>query len=177
MDGVLADFFTAALRKMNAREEATRGLPISPEIYRDYQEFDMAKVFDCSPATFWQTIDRPGFWQTMHPMPHARQLMEKLKLTNLPIYIASSPSMSPHCIPEKIAWLYHHFKIKVNQCMFGSAKQLMARPDALLIDDLEKNCLAFRTAGGRAAHVPSNWNTNNLSFAHIWEPISNQLYV
>jgi hypothetical protein len=37
-------------------------------------------------------------------------------------------------------------------------KELLARPDTLLIDDNEKNISAFRKSGGMAITVPRPWN-------------------
>jgi hypothetical protein len=65
--------------------------------------------------------------------------------------------------------------IKMTDCMFGSAKHLMAKPDVLLIDDLQKNVDKFIDAGGQAVCVPSNWNTLDLNFSHIWSKIEPKL--
>jgi len=172
MDGVLSDFFSAALFRLN---EYT-GRQLSHRNYvKYYGEFAMEVPFEMSPNAFWTVIDNENFWRDMHVTPWAHMLMDCLKDLRVPIYIATSPSAKAHCIVEKKAWLQTHFKIRTSQCMFGSAKHLMAKPGALLIDDYPKNVEAFRTAGGDAVCVPSNWNTLNLDFKQIWRPIQTHL--
>lgn len=172
MDGVIADFVTSALARLNANSDQP---PITAETYATLQEFDMAKVFGVSTYKFWQTIETNNFWANLAPMPHASLLLSKLRETNIPIVIASSPSFHASCVPSKIAWLYYHFGINITDCMFGRKKHLMANPGTLLIDDLQKNVAKFIFAGGQAVCVPSNWNTHNLTFSDIWSKIEPQL--
>ena len=173
MDGVLADFFTPALSRLNAHSERA---PTPADTYRANFGFDMAAAFSITPEKFWQLIDTEDFWRKLTPLPHAKRLIAAVRGTGIPFFVASSPSMGYHCVPQKMAWLYHHLGIKQTQCMFGSAKHLMARPGALLIDDLDKNCDAFVGAGGSAVLLPSNWNKADIRFEEdIWSKIAPHL--
>ncbi len=176
MDGVLANFFTAALVKLNEAESPSCFCITEKEYAINVQIFDMAEAFEITPTQFWSTIDTPGFWRKLYPMKWAFTLEDHLRQTGLPVYISSSPSAQAHCIPEKLAWLYRHFNIRETSCMFGSAKHLMAKPGALLIDDRQKNCDKFIEAGGDAVCVPSNWNTYDMSWDTLWKPIKAKLY-
>lgn len=168
MDGVIADFFTEALARCNAFKGRN---PMTAEEYRQDPAFDMAGKFEMTDTEFWKAIDCDDFWLKLKPMPHAEDLIHYITTLRIPFYIASSPSMSPLCIPQKLQWLDQHFGIKSTQCMFGSAKFLMAKPENLLIDDLDHNVDKFISHGGRAVLLPSNWNTENLSFLHILDAL------
>lgn len=172
MDGVLADFFTPALARCNNASLTTIS---ATEYVESGFGFDMAKVFCITPKKFWQAIDWDAFWSNLVPFRHAGQLIDALYETGLPVYISSSPSQGRDCVPDKIEWLRRYLSVPMTACMFGSAKHLMARPGALLIDDYAKNCDAFIEAGGDAVCVPSNWNTLDLTFADVWAPISEKL--
>lgn len=169
MDGVLADFFTSALKALNANSKRD---PITPQQYVEKQEFAMDKVFNITASKFWQTIETNDFWQNLKPMEHADNLLSYLRMFKIPIVIASSPSFHSTCIPSKVAWLYHYYGIRVTDCMFGSKKYLMAKPGTLLIDDSQKNIDNFIHHEGQAVCIPSNWNTHNLTFADIQSKIS-----
>jgi len=173
MDGVLADFFTSALSRLNAHSECD---PMPTDTYLAHHGFDMAAAFGVTPEKFWQLIDTEDFWRGLKPLPHAKRLIAAVKDTGIPFFVASSPSQGYHCVPQKTAWLYHHLGVKQRQCMFGSAKHLMARTGALLVDDLDKNCEAFTQAGGAAVLIPSNWNKADIRFEEdIWSKISPHL--
>jgi len=154
MDGVLADFFNSALlacRNANLTELT------SAEYQETVAEFNMAAAFDISQERFWSTIDVGSFWESLNVMPGALDLYDTLAV-RYRVTIASSPSLNPECIPQKIRWLKKH-DLTVTDCMFGSRKDLMARPGNVLIDDYPGNVEKFRAAGGQAILVPSNWNT------------------
>lgn len=176
MDGVLADFFGAAITRLNGYT----GRSITPESYVEHHSgvYDLEEVYGITSRQFWEAVDKPGFWLGMEPMPHARGLLDFLiGECRFDVFISSSPSMSDHCVAEKRRWLDRHLKFPASRCMFGSAKHLMARPDALLVDDLPKNCDRFVVYGGRAACVPSNWNTpaHELTLEAITNTITAQL--
>lgn len=59
--------------------------------------------------------------------------------------------------------------------MLGSKKWLLAKPDHLLIDDLDKNVHQFILHGGNATLVPSDWNTFDLTFDKVWNKIKPNL--
>lgn len=66
-----------------------------------------------------------------------------------------------------------------NVCTFaitGKKKYLLAREDALLIDDSKPNCDSFIGNGGSAALVPSDWNTLDLSYNMVWNKIAKHLF-
>ncbi|MBV6513810.1 MAG: hypothetical protein FMNOHCHN_03366 [Ignavibacteriaceae bacterium] len=170
MDGVLADFFSDSLLRLNKKFRSKES-PITIEEYLESPSFDMAQKFGISAGEFWTTIESDQyFWRNMTPFSWAKQLYEFLQRF-APVTICSSPSLNPRCIPDKLEWISKHLNIKSDQCMFGGRKHLMAKPNALLIDDYPKNVDKFIEAGGNAVLVPSSWNTKNLTFNDVLEKI------
>lgn len=157
MDGVLADFFGTALKELNKKYPERA---ILEEEYRKKPTFDMAKRFNISDDLFWQSLNYVGFWRNLPYFPWMFDLVDTLKEI-APVTIASSPTSSNlNCITEKLFWLKKHLGITSSECMFGSRKYLMARPDTLLIDDYSHNTEKFIKSGGKAILVPSSWNTD-----------------
>jgi len=162
LDGVCADFFTPALNRLNHNS----GKNISPEEYIESGLFDMAKMFGISKEDFWKQIDFGRFWIDLPAFPWHKDLFELLSGV-APITIASSPSPWIQCVPQKLLWIKEHLGLTEESCMFGPRKYLMANPETLLIDDLQKNCDEFIAHGGKAICIPSNWNTKDLTFAKV----------
>jgi 5'(3')-deoxyribonucleotidase len=167
MDGVLADFFSAALHKLNLKFRPKN--PVEMSEYRQTGSFDMAKFFGITKDQFWQCVeDTNYFWDNIPAYPWAKQLYEFLS-EFAPVTIASNPSHGVSCVYGKVNWLKYNIDKNFNQdnCIFGAKKYLMAKPDTLLIDDFQKNCGEFIAAGGQAVCVPSNWNTEGLDYNKI----------
>lgn len=165
MDCVLADFFSSALHQLN--KKYSKDNPITEKQYRKYGKFDMAALFGISKEEFWATIDsNQYFWINICPFPWANALVRFLN-EFAPVTIASSPHTSRACIADKVEWLDKKLGIKGDQCMFGPRKYLMAKPDTFLIDDLQSNVDDFIAHGGKGVCIPSNWNTEDLSFDMI----------
>lgn len=158
MDGVLAAF-----HKLN---EAYPYKTLTLEEYQKDPIFDMEKKWGITSEEFWQVIDKDTFWLDLKPFPWYKELYEKLAKI-APVTIASSPSKSSICIPQKQEWLKKYLGLDKDHCMFGSRKYLMANNSTLLVDDYPENIRKFRDAGGHAITLPSNWNTPNLNWDFI----------
>ena len=59
---------------------------------------------------------------------------------------------------NSVAFLQRHFGKSFRDYFVGAPKQFCARPGAVLIDDFDDNCVAFREHGGRAIVFPQPWN-------------------
>ncbi len=76
----------------------------------------------------------------------------------------TSPSSSMYCIPGKRDWIRRHYPQFNKRIIFGSAKQFIAGPAKLLIDDKDSNIVEFEKHGGIGIRVPRLWNSkHNLS--------------
>ena len=172
LDGVLASFFEAALYKLNKKYRKDNPLTISE--YVDYGKFDMAAFFGITNAEFWQCVEGGDqyFWDSLPMFPWSKDLYDFLSRF-APVTILSSPSDGAYCVWGKIHWLKKKIdpNISTGDCIFTKKKYLLANPESLLIDDLQKNCDEFIAAGGQAVCVPSTWNTKNLSYNDILEKI------
>jgi 5'(3')-deoxyribonucleotidase len=180
LDGVLADFLSLALEKLNNWnwpdgycQEPTQQL--TPEIYARIGKFDIAEVYGISADKFWEVLEyKDRFWCNLKPFPWARELYRYLSSIGQ-VTICTSPSLHPTCPAQKIEWVQRHLGLRSSNMMIGSRKYLMAKPGNVLIDDYPKNVEAFRTVGGDAILVPSNWNTNPLTYNVIRECIAAKL--
>lgn len=167
MDGVLSDFLSLALEKLNEEYKVR----ITVDTYANYGKFDMAHYYGCSEKRFWEILERnDDFWCNLKPFPWAKELYEWL-CTKGDVTICTSPSHHLKCAGQKMEWIKQHIGVENSHMMVGSRKHLMARPTNVLIDDLASNTMKFREAGGQAILVPSNWNTHDLTFDKVREAI------
>lgn len=148
MDGVLADFVTSSIDAAS--------LPIREQ---DVTDWDYYKPF-CSVDEFWERIGAVSdFWLNLEKYKWANDLYRMCSMMARTI-IATSPSACRQCPSQKVAWLrqYGFLEKSVNDYMLGPHKELMARPNTILIDDSDRNVENFITAGGNAITFPQKWN-------------------
>ena len=165
MDGVMNRFSSYALMYVNALDYM---LP-----YGDYpkgcQTWDIVKSANLlkdpqapkySSSKFWDSLDRE-FWATIPPEPHLTEMMEYLvdQVGIRNVCIASTPTLCPESLAGKLIWVKKHLPTFMHrQYMFGVDKSLLAKPDRLLIDDNQDNCVEFGREGGHYLLVPRPWN-------------------
>lgn len=153
MDGVVADFVTAALT-----------LHGHPDRLADWPpgEWDMAKVLGLSMSDFWAPIDQIGaeYWRELACYEWTGRLISLIG-EFAPYTILSSPGLGEEAPTGKIQWLRRHVKPDFSSYLFGHQKWLCARPDQVLIDDRDKNVDQFVAAGGNAILFPQVWNSNH----------------
>jgi len=76
------------------------------------------------------------------------------------ICILTTPILDPGCAAGKMEWIYNHCpKWLHRQYLIGPPKHFCAQPDALLIDDSDRNVKLFQAHGGQAILVPRPWNS------------------
>jgi hypothetical protein len=156
MDGVIADFFGAALALWD----------FPPEQY-PVNEWEIADVLGISVTEFWDRINAtPDFWLGIKPFPWMKMLLDGIEATGIDWTIATSPSRDPGCLSQKVHWLRLHLGKKFTGYMVGSRKFLMANPRNLLIDDNDANVDNFRAHGGKAILFPALWNSRHAEREH-----------
>lgn len=164
MDGILSDFFSSALQKLN---KAT-GKSITREEYVTHNSFDMEKIWGISQVRFWEIIeDTDDYWESLNPFPWAKDLYEYLSVFGK-VTIGTTPSpYNETCPAQKIRWLKKHLEIKSTDVMIGSRKYLMANEKTILVDDYHINTEKFTENGGVSCLLRSNWNCLDHSWATV----------
>ncbi len=170
LDGILADFFSASLHKLNKKYRKDN--PATMDEYIQYGKYTMQEFFNISKEDFWKCVEDQYFWDGLPLYPWSKSLYNFLGRF-APVTILSSPSDGSNCVWGKVKWLQEKIdkSITTGDCIFTKKKYLLANPESLLIDDLRENCDKFIEAGGHAVCVPSTWNTKNLQYNDILERI------
>ena len=127
--------------------KAANGLHPSPAIFsREY---------------FWSRIDR-NVWANAPESTEFKWLLEQCEalVGRENICILTTPIEDPECLAGKLEWIHRYCpKWLHRQYLMGPQKYLLARPDALLIDDSDKNIDEFESCGGQVLLVPRPWNS------------------
>jgi len=139
MDGVLADFKTAAVRVTGMSINRWMNIPSS--------------------KNKWAPIIKDkNFWYNLPWMPGGKQLWSYISKHDPHILSAYvEESFDPNCIPGKRAWLRKNVGMqnpqKVNLVKRREKKLFAKRGNpAILIDDYEKNIRDFTMSGGIGIH-------------------------
>ena len=114
-------------------------------------------------TTFWDNISRE-VWSTT---PYSEEFVMIVKQCRLlvgrsKVALLTKPIDDPECYAGKHEWIRSRCPpwLRV-RAFIGEPKDMVASPDALLIDDSDENCEDFISAGGQAILVPRPWNSLN----------------
>lgn len=140
VDGVLADFPSAALRYINARAGREH-------LLGDIEEHDILKSLA---LLHWQ--DAFDLWcaetdvcRQLEVYDGAQVFVEKLRGMGDLIIVTSPYSAVPTWMHARLAWLEEHFGIHKRDVVFCKRKELVR--GHVLIDDKLENCEAFASSG------------------------------
>lgn len=152
MDGVIADF-VGAIHKAHGREYC----------YADPEargQFEIEPIWGVTPQEFWSK-DSYELWAEMNVTPEAVDIVSILESAfgSENIAILTSPSMGPGSVPGKREWMRRHFPQFEKRMIFTNAKEFLAGPNRLLVDDRDKNIVDFYGAGGECILIPRHWNS------------------
>ncbi len=156
MDGVLANFVQGSLDIHNIKMDAEM-------LYAGHEgQWDFVKILGMSQPAFWKPMDEE-FWAKLDPMPDAFKILElvEARFGRENVMLLTSPSNNYGCHAGKIRWMERHLPRHYSKTaghMFGSRKELLARPNNWLIDDRDQNVDDFRSHGGIGTLVPRVWN-------------------
>lgn len=160
LDGTVCDFVTDCLK-----------LHDTPLTHDDIHSYYMEQQLGITVTEFWEKIDAcPTFWDDLPAYDWARGFYYAC-LAYAPVTISTSPSFDHGCWSAKVRWCRRHLNPSLcgKSIMMGSAKELLAAPGRVLIDDSDTNCERFAAAGGHAILFPRPWNENRAFSA---DPIS-----
>ena len=152
MDGVIADFLSGVSKAHN------RPLPYDrPEAMGVW---DTEVLWGITAKEFWAPVDNLSFWKGLDKTKEADALVDLLSFHygEKNICILTAPSKSPWCVPGKRWWIEKHFPQFKDRMIFASAKEFLAGPNKILVDDRTQNLKHFEAAGGTGILVPRLWN-------------------
>lgn len=171
MDGVLSDFLGGAMKVCN---KITGRTDTVEQYASSFGKWGIDEYYDIPIEEMWRGIEETeDFWFKLEPFPWAKDLYEWLSKIG-DVTIVTSPSLDSDCASQKLMWLSYYLGIKSSDVFIGPKKYLMAG-NGVLIDDWNVNCEKFIKAGGEAVNIPSNWNTNGVTFELIKNQIEKQL--
>lgn len=151
MDGVIADFMGGLFKH--------HGRTYDRDAYPKGQYSLSAALGMSREEALKGVIGNPFFWTDLELYPWAKHLMNSL-VTLGQVYIASTPLLEcPQSAAAKLIWLEKHFDFPQNKVMLGAQKHLLARENAILIDDHQDHVEKFRDEGGYAILFPQPWNS------------------
>ena len=120
----------------------------------------MKENYGVSEKEFWSSMECPEFWLNLPFTPEAPAILELLDKVKAEVVILTSPTLGNAGYSQQ--WIrnnmpkYFHDK----RYILGPDKKYLAYPDALLIDDAEKNIDPWRERGGIGFLYPRPWNRN-----------------
>ena len=160
LDDVLNEFTMSTLRSLGCKLEE-----YDPkwgwDIVRAANETHPDCTFDA--RCFWGLFNRE-YWATLSKSEMCDWLIERS--TDLVgrenVCVLSSPTVEPSSLAGKLEWIHNNLPHWMHrQYLIGPQKHFCAAPDALLVDDCDKNVSDFIAAGGKTILVPKPWNIHS----------------
>jgi hypothetical protein len=139
MDGVIADFFTTALRT-HGREDLILNWPGG---------YDMCGPMGIDAKELFEPLDAE-WWATLPKFPWSDELIRHCDI------ILSTPTDHAACYYGKKLWCEHHAPNK--PLYLAHNKWYMAQWGRVLIDDSEHNIQLWEENGGRGILFPAPYN-------------------
>jgi hypothetical protein len=120
-------------------------------------------MFGLSGEQFWSAFDY-DFWACL-PKTRTFDLIVDQAFSLFPpeqIYVVSSASLRSGCCDGKREWCEKNLrKLNKNHLIFTSEKQLLAKPNRILVDDYDVNLSRWKSHGGLAVRVNRPWNSGH----------------
>jgi 5'(3')-deoxyribonucleotidase len=106
---------------------------------------------------FWRKLDEYGdeWWANIPPFEYTQDLWQLCNRI-APTCILTKTGPNPSAASGKMKWIDKH--LNTHNFLMGRVKRFCAGPQALLIDDKEKNCMDFVKHGGNAFLWPASYN-------------------
>lgn len=157
VDGVLADFVTAAI-KAHGRSEK----------HDEIKDWNFYENWGLTAEQFWAKCKGREFWMSIEPYPEAVSILRCCEAMDETI-LCTSPSNDDSCPGAKLEWIRHWFGITPDRVCVTGRKAIFAHSSNILIDDSIENLSDFSAAGGFVLGWPRPWNNfssiNTLALA------------
>ncbi len=150
LDGVCVDWTNAVLRIYDM------GLPQPPEKI----PYNLDEYIGVDPEDLWTRINIRGvrWWEDLEPYPFFHEMFDSLSTLGPEVIFLTSPCISGNSCAGKVRWLKRHVGKVHDRYIITTRKELLARPDTVLIDDRVDNIRRFTAAGGHGILFPRQWN-------------------
>ncbi len=167
MDDVMAD----ATSRFKEYAEKRLGLVVTTEMLRGRHNW--AESFPEHKAEIKSWVYEKGFFRGMKPMPDAQEIVKKLH-EKYEIFVVSAAIEFPNSLVEKIEWLAEFFPFIQWNYIVLCGHKYMIKAD-YLIDDHEKNLLAFREGTPLMFDAPHNFDVKGFQRMNNWKEIEKLL--
>lgn len=161
LDGVLVDFLGGLHRALDIPYDINH----YPYEKGKWNMLTDIKELDDVPVTFEQCNDActKNFWENLEWMHDGHDVLRTVMRYFAPIDICllTTCMPNPESVSGKLEWIRRNLPCFYNSAIIldvDASKVLYARPDALLIDDRNKNINEFIAAGSQGLLVPRPWN-------------------
>ena len=153
MDGVLADFVGGVHR--------VHGRPNCYDNPSNLGRFDIEACWGVSAEEFWEPTDTFEFWNGLDKMPDADAFVDFVcgEFLTSNVAVLTAPSKACACFTGKRAWIERYYPQFKRRIIYGTAKDFLAGPNRILIDDRDRNVEEFAEHGGIGILVPRPWNS------------------
>jgi 5'(3')-deoxyribonucleotidase len=154
MDGVITNFHTGVA---NAHKRPDLAIKASQELWPTDWWYNKELG---SEDDIWKPVDKLGikFWEELQPLPYMEEVLTAVEDSGLPWYICTRARNNPYSVGGKVSWIAEHLGGWFNDIIIMKDKSRLAHPNALLIDDSNKNVTMFQSYGGQAYLFPQPWN-------------------
>lgn len=160
MDGVLADF--------NGRIASLAGSTVEEMVIPG--NYSSVAGIGMSGNDMWKLVDndKDNFFAALQPYPWTDLFMRTLedRVGEENVAILSSPAQgaaqAANCVAGKVYWIYKYLPRYSKRYFLGSAKEMLAHPGAVLIDDADKKIRRFIQGGGHGILFPQRWNSHHM---------------
>jgi 5'(3')-deoxyribonucleotidase len=150
LDGVLVDFVAGALV---AHKQDIPRLSMRWNFFEQYTP-------PMTEAEFWKDLGF-DFWSTLPWTPEGKNFLAGLEgVFGDRIILLTSPADTSGAVEGKVEWVRRELPQYKKRLFVGPAKQLLAGPKKILVDDNNTNVERFRAEGGVAVLVPRPWNNS-----------------
>lgn len=170
MDGVLADFDRGACRVHGVLWDSLLAhrqpghWNLRPPLSKA-----LGQKTVMSSNQFWAPIhaERDTFWSSLPATDWMAELVNRVQSFRLEWYILTAPSLCATSYYGKALWVKRWFGSEFEGMIPTPHKQLLAKPDTVLIDDRESNVQRFCDAGGHGILFPTQGNRLH----HVQHPV------
>ena len=145
MDDVLCDFREAAA---DSHSLSIEEMIIKFGVWHEGEEF-------------WAPILSKGadFWRDIKPTPWYRDVLDEADShSNGDFFLLSCPQLDPNCHLGKVQWVKRYLGEDFDRFLLTPYKELLAKPNTILIDDNPTNTTKFAQSGGTSFLFPSPSN-------------------